>query len=281
MLFISHSGEDRDVTERIVAFLEDRGLKCWFSSRDISPQSVYAEAITEAVRACSSCLVLLSESANGSAGVKREVELASHYKKPFITVRIDDSEIAPGLDYYLRNVQWLDYHRQGDRVLERIVSHLTKRDAPEPPATAVSPTAAAPVNPSAKPQRTGAPVPPRGGPSPGIWVGGGIAAVVALLALLWSLGSGTREPETYPPDIARNFMIACEAQGSTNALCGCTWQKIELNISPSDFASLERLPARQRETHPLTAQINGYVEACAVDLAPPPDPTVEYTAPEP
>jgi hypothetical protein len=41
------------------------------------------------------------------------------------------------------------------------------------------------------------------------------------------------------------------------------------------------MPGPQRESHPLTAQINGYVEACAVDLAPPVEPAAEDPVPEP
>ena len=105
--------------------------------------------------------------------------------------------------------------------------------------------------------------------------------LLASLSLL-ALAACNPQPATYAADVERNFMMACEAQGSSNELCGCTWSKVEEGIRPGDFAALERMPGPQRESHPLTAQINGYVEACAVDLAPPPtDPTVEDTVPEP
>jgi len=104
--------------------------------------------------------------------------------------------------------------------------------------------------------------------------------VLASLGLL-ALAACNPQPAAYPPDFERNFVMACEAQGSSNALCGCTWERIEANISPSDFQALERMPGPQRESHPLTAQINGYVEACAVNLAPPVEPAAEDPMPEP
>lgn len=103
--------------------------------------------------------------------------------------------------------------------------------------------------------------------------------VLASLSLL-ALAACNPQPQTYGPDVQRNFMTACEAQGSTNALCACTWDKIATEISPNDFSALERMPGPQRESHPLTAQINGYVEACNVSLAPP-EPTTEEPVPEP
>ena len=91
------------------------------------------------------------------------------------------------------------------------------------------------------------------------------------IAVVLGLAACAQEPAGFTPDVERNFMVACEAQGSSNALCGCVWDRIEVEISPGDFAALERLPGPQREAHPLSAQISGYVEACNVGLAPMPD----------
>jgi hypothetical protein len=92
-----------------------------------------------------------------------------------------------------------------------------------------------------------------------------LLAFVTLLVL----SACNPQPASYPPDYERNFMTACEAQGSSNALCACVWDRIEADIPPGDFAALERLPGPEREAHALTAQINGYVEACNIRLAPP------------
>ncbi|MEZ5960986.1 MAG: hypothetical protein R3C30_11255 [Hyphomonadaceae bacterium] len=105
-----------------------------------------------------------------------------------------------------------------------------------------------------------------------------------LLAIgsLLALAACNPGPAAYAPGVEHNFMTACEAQqGSSVALCGCTWEKIEAEISPNDFAALERLPQQQRETHPLTTQINGYVEACAISLTPPVEPAADDPVPEP
>lgn len=121
-IFISHATENAAVADRIVAYLEQRGVPCWISSRDIPPNSIYAEAITQAMREARSCVVLVSEAANGSQAIKRELELASRYSKPFIPIRIDATEPGPGLDYYLNNAQWVDYGRDRERGLDRVVS---------------------------------------------------------------------------------------------------------------------------------------------------------------
>lgn len=144
-LFISHASEDAGVAERIVAYLEAHGAPCWIASRDIPPQAIYADAITAAMQECTVCAVLVSAASNASKAVKRELELASHYDKPFIPIRIDAAEPAAGLDYYLRNTQWLDYRRDGERALARIATQMQSAPVQAPRPT--PPALAAPASP--------------------------------------------------------------------------------------------------------------------------------------
>lgn len=65
-IFISHASENAAVAERIVAYLEHRGVSCWISSRDIPPKEIYAEAIANAMRKAQSCIVIVSQAANAS-----------------------------------------------------------------------------------------------------------------------------------------------------------------------------------------------------------------------
>ncbi|HVY86277.1 MAG TPA: toll/interleukin-1 receptor domain-containing protein [Caulobacterales bacterium] len=135
-LFISHASEDAAVAERIVAYLEARGASCWISSRDIPPRAIYADAIAEGMEGCSACVVILSAASNQSKAVKRELELASHYDKPFVPIRIDATEPARGFDYYLRNTQWVDYRREGESALDRISGTGSNARARSPKKTA-------------------------------------------------------------------------------------------------------------------------------------------------
>jgi hypothetical protein len=92
-----------------------------------------------------------------------------------------------------------------------------------------------------------------------------------LLVPMLALAACNPQPASYTPEVERNFTAAClaRAASSSSEVCGCVWDRIETEISPSDFAALERLPAANREAHPLTAQINGYIEACNVEVTPP------------
>ncbi|MEQ1491164.1 MAG: hypothetical protein ABL932_11505 [Terricaulis sp.] len=105
-----------------------------------------------------------------------------------------------------------------------------------------------------------------------------LLALVSLLALT----ACNQQPATFTPDVERNFIMACSAQqGASMAICTCTWEKIAANVAPGDLAALERMPPAQRETHPLQAQITGYVETCNASLTPQVEPGTDEPVPEP
>lgn len=91
-----------------------------------------------------------------------------------------------------------------------------------------------------------------------------------VLVSVLALGACNPQPASYPPGVEMNFLNSCTAQGSSEELCRCIWDRVENGVPPNDFAALELLPGPEREAHPLMAQIRGYREACNVSLAPPP-----------
>ncbi|GIK51021.1 MAG: hypothetical protein KJZ75_14180 [Hyphomonadaceae bacterium] len=102
-------------------------------------------------------------------------------------------------------------------------------------------------------------------------------ALVAFAACAALAACGRAEQKSYPADYQFNFMRACEAQSDLPGLCACTWERIEAQIDPNDFAALERLPGPERQAHPLTQQIEQITLACHASLsqAQPAEPTPE------
>lgn len=86
-------------------------------------------------------------------------------------------------------------------------------------------------------------------------------AIFALMAL-WLAACGQQPPPAaYPPHYELNFMQACQAREAA-ALCRCVWDRIAAEVPRADFDALERAPLAERETSPLTRQIEGYAVAC-------------------
>jgi tetratricopeptide (TPR) repeat protein len=107
-VFISYASADADSAAAVCRALEDAGLSCWMAPRDLPPGALYAEAIVAAIGAARASVVLLSEAANGSQFVVREVERAASRRVPLVPVRLDDTDPSPALEFFLGALQRLD-----------------------------------------------------------------------------------------------------------------------------------------------------------------------------
>lgn len=106
--FISHASADHAAAETIAASLESKGLTCWIAPRDIRPGGEYGEEILRGIEQSKVFVLVLSEAANLSAHVRREVERAASKGKPIFPVRIEEVPPSPKLEYFISMQHWLD-----------------------------------------------------------------------------------------------------------------------------------------------------------------------------
>ena len=71
--FISYASEDETVAGTICSYLERNAVSCWIAPRDVRPGSEYASEIIDGIKSSAVFVLVLSEHANTSAFVKREV----------------------------------------------------------------------------------------------------------------------------------------------------------------------------------------------------------------
>jgi hypothetical protein len=76
-VFVSHSSVDRVLADAIVHELEAAGISCWIAPRNILPGTNYGEAISAAIQDVEVMVVVVSDGANRSGHVQREVERAA------------------------------------------------------------------------------------------------------------------------------------------------------------------------------------------------------------
>lgn len=107
-IFISYSSRDVEVANRIVAVLESEGLSCWIAHRDIVSGTDYPTAIAEAIEGSSMVVLVFSQSANDSADVNREIQLANEQRLPVFPVRIDKTNATGSMRYKLGGTHWYD-----------------------------------------------------------------------------------------------------------------------------------------------------------------------------
>jgi hypothetical protein len=107
-VFVSYSTNDKPVADAIVARLEQAAIRCWVAPRDVIPGQVWGEAILTAIESSRLMVVVLSDAANQSRQVVREVERAVANNVVVVPFRIDASEPTGAMAYFLASEHWLD-----------------------------------------------------------------------------------------------------------------------------------------------------------------------------
>ena len=121
-IFITYSSKDQKVAGIICTALENRGLTCWISSRDVKPGQNFQEQIVRAIRAAKIMVLVFTANANNSNEIKKELALASQNNLVVIPVRIEDVTPNEAFAYEFATRQWIDLF--GD--WENSVAHLVE-----------------------------------------------------------------------------------------------------------------------------------------------------------
>jgi len=106
--------------------LEKRGVACWISTRDVAPGENYQEAIVQALRQSRAVVLVFSAAANDSDEIKKELSLASRYRIPVITLRIEAVEPSDAFAYELSTRQWIDAFRNRDKAIGQVVDRIAQ-----------------------------------------------------------------------------------------------------------------------------------------------------------
>jgi TIR domain-containing protein len=131
--FISYASENSEKAEEICASLERRGLVCWMAPRDIRAGREYADEIIHGLERSAAVVLVLSEAANTSVFVLREIERAVSKDINVVPVRIEEVTPSPGLELFISGTHWMDVWRgDWDKHMDRLVRDLS--DSPVGPA---------------------------------------------------------------------------------------------------------------------------------------------------
>lgn len=107
-IFLSHSSADAGVAEQICGQLEKNGIKCFIAPRDIRPGKEYAEELINGIDESSALVLLMSQDANNSPHVLREVEHAVSSNTPILVYKIEDVVLTKSMEYFLMTHQWVN-----------------------------------------------------------------------------------------------------------------------------------------------------------------------------
>jgi hypothetical protein len=148
-VFVSYSHRDKPVADAVVSHLERTGIRCWFAPRDVMPGRVWGEAIVRAIETTRMMVVILSDEANHSRQVLREVERAVASDVIVVPFRIEAFELTGAMAYYLASEHWLDamtapLESHIDRLVEVAQALLGTPPVQAAPTPAPSPAVRAP-----------------------------------------------------------------------------------------------------------------------------------------
>jgi hypothetical protein len=107
-VFVSYSHKDKAIADAVVAGMENRGIRCWFAPRDITPGSSWGESIINAIEGSRIMVIILSGHSNRSSQVVREVERAVANNVIIIPFRIENIDPTGAMAYFLSTEHWLD-----------------------------------------------------------------------------------------------------------------------------------------------------------------------------
>lgn len=152
-VFISYSTKDMAQAETVRNVLEENGIPCWMAPRDIPGGSNYAREIPVAIRNCQVFVLILSENAQTSNWVIKELDSAVNCGKVILPFMLEDCPLNDEFNFLLTGAQRYAAYQKKAEVLNTLVSRIRAITGPAPEEPKTEVTAPAPVQaPPAEPK---------------------------------------------------------------------------------------------------------------------------------
>jgi flagellar basal body-associated protein FliL len=247
-VFISHSAQDKKVSETICAALEQSGIRCWIAPRDVRAGKSFPGEITRAIQQSKVMLLIFSRHSNSSEQVLREVQLAVDSHVPIVRLRIEDIPLSDDLRYYLSTPHWLDAlsHPVSKHIppVARAIKELLEQSTESVPA----PADRAPAETAMKPAGTEAAERSAAHWKP--FVVGAIVLAAAVLLAVWALRSQKKtdvapSPTPIPQRTAEPSPIPVAIAVPSPSL-----SPVEISPTPTPEAKPSPSPTEQKKKAP-------------------------------
>ena len=123
-VFISYSSHNASEAYNTKAILEKNNISCWMAPDSIPVGSSYAKEIPKAIQNCKVFILILSEIAQKSKWIPKELDHAIINSKLLIPVIIEDCQLDDQFAFYLSNVQCYETWRNQQLVYDRIIQAI-------------------------------------------------------------------------------------------------------------------------------------------------------------
>ena len=123
-VFISYSTRDMTQAEMVRDVLEKNGIPCWMAPRDIPGGSNYAREIPVAIRSCQVFVLILSENAQASNWVIKELDSAVNCGKVILPFMLEDCPLSDEFNFLLTGAQRYDAYQRKTEAMKLLVSRI-------------------------------------------------------------------------------------------------------------------------------------------------------------
>lgn len=123
-VFISYSSGEYDKVIPIKKHLESEGISCWMAPDSIPGGSSYAAEIEAAIRSCDAFVLFLSESAQNSPWVTKELDRALNAGKRVLPYVMESITLNADFSFYLTNVQWYTAFADEKKALNTMTNEI-------------------------------------------------------------------------------------------------------------------------------------------------------------
>ena len=131
-VFISYSSKNQSDADFIKRALESNGISCWMAPGSIPSGSNYAKEIPNAIRNCRVFVLILSQSAQLSVWVPKELDLAVNEGKTVVPFMIEDCQILDEFNFYLIGAQRLHAYYERAEAIAQLVQRIGTVISKEP-----------------------------------------------------------------------------------------------------------------------------------------------------
>lgn len=141
-VFISYSTKDQLQAEAVRNVIEQNGITCWMAPRDIPGGSNYTKEIPIAIRGCQAFVLMLSQNAQDSHWVLKELDSAVNAGKVILPFQLEDITLTDEFNFLLTGTQRYDAYQKKSEALQNLVMRINAivDTAPQPePAPEESP----------------------------------------------------------------------------------------------------------------------------------------------
>jgi hypothetical protein len=137
-VFVSYAHADGAKVFPEITFLHEHGYRIWYDE-GIDPGNEWPDEIARALHAASYFLVFVSPRSVASSNVRNEINVALNKRKPFLAIHLEETELTPGLELRMGDIQALMRFRMGvdayrEKLLKVLPASLKGEALPQSPA---------------------------------------------------------------------------------------------------------------------------------------------------